>query len=165
SLFFIYKRVAFSFEQHPHNPILEAKNVKSGGELMHFTLGTFSQTLLQQVVNLTPEQQYEVLKLQQVLTHDHIWYSLHSTELRCFSYIFFLLCDLILDWFPSSSIQGTSNWVGQFHLTETCSNEHGFSHSNYQKKKKALSQGIEIDRVFFWSSGIHGWSLSASRII
>lgn len=85
-------------------------------------------------------------------------------------------------------------------VTGTYSNEHGFSHSNYQKKKKALSQvlhcrqafsdvlmrfqstcilfGIiiksnmyvslpqrtEIDRVFFWRSGIHGWGLSASRI-
>ncbi|KAG5392286.1 hypothetical protein IGI04_022249 [Brassica rapa subsp. trilocularis] len=68
--------------------------------------------------------------------------ALQHWELRCFSYIFFLLCDLILARFPPSSIQGTSNWVGRFHLTETCSNEHGFSHSNYQKKKKKLLSQI-----------------------
>ncbi|KAF2606835.1 hypothetical protein F2Q68_00044821 [Brassica cretica] len=59
----------------------------------------------------------------------------------------------------------SSELISPYNNLLSCSNEHGFSHSNYQKKKKALSQGIEIDRVFFWSSGIHGWSLSASRII
>ena len=29
----------------------------------------------------------------------------------------------------------------------------------------SLPQRTEIDRVFFWKSGIHGWGLSASRII
>ncbi|KAH0921200.1 hypothetical protein HID58_021218 [Brassica napus] len=107
----------------------------------HFSPRMFSPTLLQQVVNLTAEQQYEVLKLQQALKQDPMVQP-YSTGLRCFSYIFFLLCDLILARFPPSSIQGTSNWVGRFHLTETCSNEHGFSHSNYQKKKKKLLSQI-----------------------
>ncbi|CAN7023289.1 unnamed protein product [Brassica rapa subsp. trilocularis] len=60
---------------------------------------------------------------------------------------FFLLCDLALARFPPSSIQGTSNWVDRFHLTESCSNEHGFSHSNYQKKKKLfkISEKVVVD--------------------
>ena len=36
----------------------------------HFSPEMFSPTLLQQVVNLTAEQQYEVLKLQQALKQD-----------------------------------------------------------------------------------------------